>query len=267
PHDPGAAVGSATEGRPTGASHHQAGQPRRCVRGADGPPPEGGVMADLKIQTPPEEKLEPRTVTNGRWTGYWALLGARMKELWREPEVVFWVFVFPLLLALGLGFAFRNKPADVTSIAVVNNAEAQRVVSLLQRSPEKNGTHADVLDERTAFDRFRLGQYSLVVTADDGGLHYRYDPARPESVLARSQVDDALQDAAGRSNSLKAEATQSSEPGARYIDFLIPGLLGMNLMNSAMWGVGFAVVDMRQRKLLKRFVASPMRRSDFLLAL
>ena len=59
----------------------------------------------------------------------------------------------------------------------------------------------------------------------------------------------------------------SSEPGSRYIDFLIPGLLGMNLMNSGMWGIGFALVDMRQRKLLKRFVASPMRRSDFLLAL
>jgi ABC-type multidrug transport system permease subunit len=98
-------------------------------------------------------------------------------------------------------------------------------------------------------------------------MHYRYDPARPESVLARSQVDDALESASGRTDPLKTEATESSEPGARYIDFLIPGLLGMNLMNSGMWGIGFAVVDMRQRKLLKRFIASPMRRTDFLLAL
>src|SRR5271166_5224401 len=223
-------------------------------------------MALPEVQIEPE-KTQVSRATNGRWAGYWALLGARMKELWREPEVIFWVFAFPLLLAFGLGIAFRNKPADVTSIAVVKNSQAQNVIDLLQRSPAKNAIHADVLDEGVALDRFRLGQYSLVVTADDGGLHYRYDPARPESLLARSQVDDALQDAAGRSNSLKAEATQSSEPGARYIDFLIPGLLGMNLMNSAMWGVGFAVVDMRQRKLLKRFVASPMRRSDFLLAL
>jgi len=204
---------------------------------------------------------------NGRWAGYWALLGARMKELWREPEVIFWVFVFPLLLALGLGIAFRNKPADVTPVAVVSNTHAQSVIELLQRSPARSSIHADVLDEKTAFDRFRLGQYSLVVTPDDNGLHYRYDPARPESVLARSQVDDALQTAAGRSSAVKTETTQSSEPGARYIDFLIPGLLGMNLMNSGMWGIGFAVVDMRQRKLLKRFVASPMRRTDFLLAL
>jgi ABC-2 type transport system permease protein len=224
-------------------------------------------MADLEVQTPPEEKLQPSTVINGRWAGYRALLGARMKELWREPEVVFWVFIFPLLLALGLGIAFRNKPEEVTSIVIVNNAQAQRVVDLLQRSPARNGIRADVLGESAALDRFRLGQYSLVVTADDDGLHYRYDQARPESVLARSQVDDALQTAAGRPSPLKAEATQTSEPGARYIDFLIPGLLGMNLMNSGMWGVGFAVVEMRQRKLLKRFVASPMRRTDFLLAL
>jgi ABC-2 type transport system permease protein len=223
-------------------------------------------MADLDIQTPPE-KLATPVVVNGRWAGYLAILGARMKELWREPEVIFWVFVFPLLLALGLGIAFRNKPADITSIAVVNNTHAQHVVELLQQSPEKNAIHADVLDESVALDRFRLGQYTLVVTADDGGVHYRYDPARPESVLARSQVDDALQAASGRTSPLKAETTQSSEPGARYIDFLIPGLLGMNLMNSGMWGIGFAVVDMRQRKLLKRFVASPMRRTDFLLAL
>ena len=222
-------------------------------------------MADLGLQRPPQNQELP--VVNGRWAGYWAILGARMKELWREPEVIFWVFVFPLLLALGLGIAFRNKPADITSIAVVDNAHAKRVVELLQQSPEKNAIHADVLDEHIALDRFRLGQYSLVITADESGVHYLYDPARPESVLARSQVDDALQTAAGRTSPLKAETTQSSEPGARYIDFLIPGLLGMNLMNSGMWGIGFAVVDMRQRKLLKRFIASPMRRTDFLLAL
>src|SRR5271167_5246321 len=224
------------------------------------------MMAHLEpLSTPVVAAAE--TVTNGRWAGYRHLLAARMKELWREPEVIFWVFVFPLLLALGLGVAFRNKPADVTTIAIVSNSHAQQVIDLLQRSPAKTAIHADVLDATVAFDRFRLGTYALVVTSDDSGLHYRYDPARPESVLARTQVDDALQTAFGRSSPLKTETTQSSEPGARYIDFLVPGLLGMNLMNSGMWGIGFALVDMRQRKLLKRFIASPMRRTDFLLAL
>ena len=224
-------------------------------------------MALPEIQTEPANTETQVAAVNNRWAGYRALLGARMKELWREPEVIFWVFVFPILLALGLGIAFRNKPAEVTLIAVVSNSHAQSVIDLLQHSPAKSYVHADVLDEKTAYDRFRLGQYALVVTATDERLQYRYDPARPESVLAHTQVDGALQAAAGRTNPLKTYATQSSEPGARYIDFLIPGLLGMNLMNSGMWGIGFAVVDMRQRKLLKRFVASPMRRTDFLLAL
>jgi len=223
-------------------------------------------MATLEqppVMAGPEQGATP----NGRWAGYLRLLQMRMLELWREPEVIFWVFVFPLLLALGLGIAFRNKPPDVTPIAVVDGAKAEQVMALLQRSPQHAGIHADVVSAPAALDGFRLGKYALVVTMDDAGLHFRYDPARPESVLARTQVEDTLESAAGRKNPIETTASASSEPGARYIDFLIPGLLGMNLMNSGMWGIGFALVEMRQRKLLKRFVATPMRRSDFLLAL
>ncbi|MGA9511030.1 MAG: ABC transporter permease [Candidatus Sulfotelmatobacter sp.] len=203
---------------------------------------------------------------NGRWSGYLHLLGARMLELKREPEVVFWVFVFPLLLAVGLGIAFRNKPADASSVAVVTGAEEAQ--ALLQRSPQHASFKIEAQDEQAARKGFRLGKYDLVIEPDgDGGLRYRYDPARPESVLAKAEVDNALQTAAGRRDVVATSVVTSSEPGSRYIDFLIPGLLGMNLMNSGMWGVGFALVDMRQRKLLKRFVGTPMRRGDFLLAL
>ena len=205
---------------------------------------------------------------NGRWSGFRHLLGARMKELAREREVVFWVFVFPLLLALGLGFAFRNKPADVTSIAVVSGPYAQNAMSLIQNSPQKTTIHAKVIDRARALQGFRLGKYDLVVEPQSADkVQYDYDPARPESVRSRGEVDDALQSAAGRRDVIATSTQVSSEPGSRYIDFLIPGLLGMNLMNSGMWGIGFALVDMRQRKLLKRFVATPMRRSDFLMAL
>src|SRR6202451_4367886 len=72
---------------------------------------------------------------NGRWAGYRHLLVARMLELKREPEVVFWVFVFPLLLAVGLGIAFRNKPSDASSVAIVSGAGAQQAEALLQSSP------------------------------------------------------------------------------------------------------------------------------------
>jgi ABC-2 type transport system permease protein len=205
---------------------------------------------------------------NGRWSGYLHLLGARMLELKREPEVVFWVFVFPLLLAVGLGIAFRNKPANASSVAIVTGAGAEEAQALLQRSPQHAAFKVDVQSEQAARKGFRLGKYDLVIEPDgNGGLRYRYDPARPESVLAKAEVDNALQTAAGRKDVVATSVVTSSEPGSRYIDFLIPGLLGMNLMNSGMWGVGFALVDMRQRKLLKRFVGTPMRRGDFLLAL
>ena len=222
-----------------------------------------------KIPTNPTgSESGPETVRNGRWSAFNHLLLARMRELQREPEVVFWVFGFPLLLALGLGLAFRNQPPKTTSIAIVNGGNAGDAVGLLQRAPQRSSIHADLLEESAAIKGFRLGKYDLVVQADgDGGFKYLYDPARPESVLSRAEVDDALQAAAGRKNPLATSAAISSEPGSRYIDFLIPGLIGMNVMNAAMWGIGFAVVDMRQRKLLKRFVGTPMRRSDFLMAL
>jgi hypothetical protein len=203
----------------------------------------------------------------GRWKSYELLLLARIKEMYREPEVIFWVFGFPILLALGLGIAFRNKPADVSRVALVAGPEAARAMELLRTGSATGTLRAEILPASEAFNQFRLGKYDLVVTPRGGGFEYLYDPARPESLLARSVTDDALQAAAGRKNSLPTTGRVSSQPGARYIDFLIPGLLGMNLMNSGMWGIGFALVDLRQRKLLKRFVASPMRRSDFLLAL
>jgi ABC-2 type transport system permease protein len=209
-----------------------------------------------------------KPLRNGRWAGYTHLLMARMREMVREPEVLFWVFGFPLLLALGLGIAFRNKPADATSIVIVAGPEAEHTLALLQGSQQKSLIRAEVLDAAQAHRGFRIGRYDLVIESHGKGeLQYLYDPARPESVLARAEVDDALQAASGRKNPLSTSAVISSEPGSRYIDFLIPGLIGMNVMNAAMWGVGFALVDMRQRKLLKRFVATPMRRSDFLLAL
>jgi ABC-2 type transport system permease protein len=212
--------------------------------------------------------MMPATRRNGRWSGYKHLLLARLRELQREPEVIFWVFVFPLLLALGLGIAFRNKPADATPIAIISGPGAQATLALLERSPQNSLIQAEVVERPQAMQGFRLGKYDLVVEADQkGSVQYRYDPARPESVLSRTQVDAALESAAGRKDVILTTEVTSSEPGSRYIDFLVPGMLGMNTMNAAMWGIGFALVEMRQRKLLKRFVATPMRRTDFLLAL
>jgi ABC-2 type transport system permease protein len=222
------------------------------------------VAQEISVSTQPVPPPSQRR--NRRWAGYSHLLMARMLELKREPEVVFWVFIFPLLLALGLGIAFRNKPEGAVSVAIVQGAESAQ--TLLQKSPQAKQFKIQVLDADAAHQAFRLGKVDVAIEPGaNGTFTYRYDPARPESVLARAEVNDALQSAAGRKDPVPTKPVSSSEPGSRYIDFLIPGLLGMNLMNSGMWGIGFALVDMRQRKLLKRFVGTPMRRGDFLLAL
>ena len=188
------------------------------------------------------------------------LVLARMRELIREPEVVFWVFIFPILLAVGLGVAFRNKPPDEIVVGIVEGPDAARVSAALAPS---EGFRVETLSAGEAADHLRLGKVAFVVVPGRS-YEYRYDPTRPESVLARRQVHDALERAAGRTDPVEVHETLITEPGARYIDFLIPGLLGMNIMSGGMWGVGFLLVDMRSRKLLKRLIATPMRRTDFL---
>ena len=198
---------------------------------------------------------------------YVQLLLARMRELGREPEVVFWVFFFPILLAVALGIAFRDRPPEKIFVAVVEHPEARELAQVLSAAPP---LRAEVISSGDAARQFRLGKVALVVfpgRRNGDQIDYRYDPGRPDSLLARSLVDAALQKAAGRSDPIPVRELPVSEPGARYIDFLIPGLLGMNLMSGGMWGVGFAIVDMRVKKLLKRLIATPMRRTDFLLAL
>ncbi|MBI3447465.1 MAG: ABC transporter permease [Acidobacteria bacterium] len=185
---------------------------------------------------------------------------ARLKEFGREPEVVFWVFGFPVLLAIGLGVAFRNKPPDKVVVGVVESEGADGIVKAL---PEAKGFQVARIAEAESGDRLRLGKVAIVVVPG-ASYEYRYDPTQPESVLARQMVHDALERAAGRVDPVEIRETQVTEPGARYIDFLIPGLLGMNIMSGGMWGVGFVIVEMRSRRLMKRLIATPMRRTDFL---
>jgi ABC-2 type transport system permease protein len=222
-------------------------------------------IANPRGQTP---TVGDAPLRNRRWSGYRHLLWARILELKREPEIIFWIFVFPLLLAFGLGIAFRNKAPDKTAVAVIAKQNAAKTVAALNGNDGNSTIRAEVLPREEALRAFRVGKFDLVIEPkDDGSYQFFYDPTRPESVSGRVLIDDTLEAAAGRADKIHVANNVSSEPGSRYIDFLIPGLLGMNLMNSGMWGVGFALVEMRQRKLLKRFVATPMRRSDFLLAL
>ncbi len=184
----------------------------------------------------------------------------RLRELVREPEAIFWVFVFPLLLAGVLGLAFRSRPADALEIAVVAGPHAEARASALRASPD---LRVRVLLEEAARQALARAQVVLVVMPGETP-GYLFDPTRPESRTAHLAVDAALQHAAGRTDVFDAPVERVSAPGARYVDFLVPGLLGMNLMGTGMWGIGFSLVVARNGDLLKRLVAAPARRSHIL---
>lgn len=187
----------------------------------------------------------------------------RYREFFREPEAVFWVFVFPVLLTAGLGIAFRNQAPERTRVAVVERREASD--SLAAALTGSEDLLAEEMPEAIAAQALRTGKVAIVVApATGGGVEYRFDDERPESRTARLLVDDALQRAAGRRDRVPATDRQVREPGSRYVDFVVPGLLGMNLMGSGIWGLGFTIVDARRKRLLKRLIATPMSRTQFL---
>ena len=187
---------------------------------------------------------------------------ARMREFYREPEAIFWVFGFPIVLAFALGIAFRNRGPGELRVGVAPGPGDSSIAAVLDHSP---ALAARVLDPAEARAALRAGRIALLVAPGEPVV-YRYDSTRTESRLARLEVDEVLQRARGRTDPATVRDERVTEPGSRYIDFLIPGLLGMNLMGSGLWGVGFAVVQARSKKLLKRLMATPMRRSDYLLS-
>jgi len=184
----------------------------------------------------------------------------RMREFIREPEAVFWSMIFPIALAAGLGIAFRTRAPEVLKIAAVTPrlAEALRQEKLLDVTQ---------LDPQAAEQFVRTGKVALVAEpAADGSVVYRYDDTNPEGRLARMLADQAIQRASGRQDPVPGNDRIMREPGSRYIDFLIPGLIGMGIMGNSMWGPGFAIVDARRKKLLKRIVATPMPKHYYLLS-
>ena len=185
------------------------------------------------------------------------LTSMRFRLFLREPEAVFWTFIFPILLAVGLGIAFRNRPADVLQVGATT-------AQLTQALAGDKGLTAATMDEAAGTRALATGNILLLAIQRPEGIEYKFDDTNPDARTARLVADRAIQTAAGRHEAVRAEDQLVHETGARYIDFVVPGLLGMNLMGSAMWGLGFSIVDARQKKLLKRMVASPMPRWQFL---
>ena len=181
----------------------------------------------------------------------------RFRLFLREPEAIFWIFIFPILLAAGLGIAFRNRPADVLQVGATTS---QLTLALAANK----GLKATTIDEVAGTHALATGDILLLAIQKPDGVEYKYDDTNPDARAARLVADRAVQAAAGQREAVHSENQLVHETGARYIDFVVPGLLGMNLMGSAIWGLGFSIVEARQKKLLKRLVASPMPRWQYL---
>jgi ABC-2 type transport system permease protein len=199
---------------------------------------------------------------------------ARLREFYRQPARLFWVYGFPMLLALGLGLAFDSRVPESIQVDLVDNAASEPVKIALEdydaraRAEKRQGILLRVGSERDAMKRLKTGKTPLVVVPSvSGPVTFHYDPTRPEATSSRAAIDAILQRHAGRADPVKTQDVALSEPGSRYIDFLIPGLIGQNTMGGGLWGVGFLLVNFRLGKLLKRFNATPMPRRDFLLAI
>jgi ABC-2 type transport system permease protein len=191
------------------------------------------------------------------------LVSMRFKEYTREPEALFWSFGFPILLAIGLGIAFRSKPPDVVHVAVANNGPRSRpLADALRRD---HSLAVELLSSDSAATALRTGRVALVASpAGVDGVRYEYDDTRPDARNARLIANDAVQRGAGRGDILPIAEQHVREAGSRYIDFVVPGLLGMTIMGGGIWGLGFSIVDQRRKHLLKRLVATPMSRAEYL---
>jgi ABC-type multidrug transport system permease subunit len=197
----------------------------------------------------------------------------RLREFYRQPARIFWVYGFPTVLAIGLGLAFRSRPPEPVRVVLARTANWATVEAKLSAPaaragrPGRPGLVIVVQDPEEASHRLKTGRTPLVIEPTvSETVEYHYDPTRPEAVMARAAVDDALQRANGRTDPVTARDALVSEPGSRYVDFLIPGLIGLNTMGGGLWGIGFLLVNFRIAKLLKRFMATPMPRENFLLA-
>src|SRR4030088_3324294 len=190
-------------------------------------------------------------------TSLFQLTVVRLRLFFRWPEAVFWVFAFPILFSVGLSITFRNRPADVLPVA----GTTMQITQALNADKGLNAITLDVAEGRHAL---ATGQILLLAIQQPGSIKFLYDDTNPDARTTRLIADRAIQKAAGQPEPLETRSELNQEAWSRYIDFVIPGLLGMNLMSSAIWAIGFSIVEARQKKLLKRLIASPMPRWEYL---
>jgi ABC-2 type transport system permease protein len=223
------------------------------------------------------------------------LILAHIKEIIREPGVLFWGILFPILMSVGLGLAFAKKADSVRKIAYVvtgekgkNNSDTMIMSYLLKASDktvdpdnrskvfritlqdEKLGKTTFLMqqmDWQSAIVELKRGSINLILTEENGQLEYHFDPVNPDAQLSHLLLSRILsrKEIIGQKNDefIKPLTLQ----GTRYIDFLIPGLIGMGIMMSSLWGLSYGIIEKRSKKLLRRMIATPMKRSNLLISL
>ena len=185
------------------------------------------------------------------------------REFIRTPGAVFWTYGFPLTMAVCLGLAFRTSEPAPLAIAVV---ESEHVAAQFEALEKNERLQPQLFDLAGARDAFSHGRCLLIVSGTAQRPVITVDPTRPESELARLHVVQSLQASHSPQSVLEVEERDETAPGSRYIDWLIPGLISLNLLGAGLWGVGFNLVQMRVKHILRRLMVTPMRRSEFMLA-
>ncbi|MBI5843382.1 MAG: ABC transporter permease [Deltaproteobacteria bacterium] len=203
----------------------------------------------------------------------WELTRVRFLEFIRDPEAIFWVFVFPVILALVLGVAFTPGKSAALRVAVTGEKAGvlYGILGAVKSSgrPSETLLEPSVMEAAEAAKALKGGKTDLVAVAGPSfpqKLSFRLDPARPGAREAALAAEKRVQEAFGRKDPVLVTEERFTEKSGRYIDFLLPALIGFNIMSGCMWGMGYAIVDFRRKKLIKRFAATPMNRAHFLLA-
>ncbi|MCX6233680.1 MAG: ABC transporter permease [Bacteroidetes bacterium] len=227
---------------------------------------------------------------------FFQLLSAQFKELIREPGVLFWGIVFPILMSLGLGIAFTQKPDITRKVAVIERNGIDSTIddtlhvieTFLQSNTEKiisgNNTsqykltipddklgNTTFLFQKTSWKdaiiRLKRGNLNLVIDEKDGEIQYHFDPLNPDAQLTYLKLSDVFSRRQIKVNIINENIIPLTVSGTRYIDFLVPGLIAMGVMMSSMWGISWGIIEKRSKKLLRRLVATPMKKSYFLITL
>ncbi len=224
----------------------------------------------------------------------WLLIFSLFRELIREPGVLFWGIAFPILMSLGLGFAFTKKPEVIRKVAVIKVSEtsvrdSSAIYNFLEYKCEKNKSTEEndfqwrlkIKDEKLGNSTFlfyeldwdnamillKRGTVNLILASNDGETEYHFDPMNSDAELTFLKLSPII----GSGEILPAQSSAEIRPltvqGTRYIDFLVPGLITLGVMMSTMWGISYGIIDKRSKKLLRRLVATPMKKSHFLIAL